>query len=197
MDTTAFVDRLLPGERILWAGRPSTGILFTPRDVFLVPFSLLWCGFAIFWEATVAVFDVHLSRSSDSGSQAAMPGFFLLFGGVFVCVGLYFVFGRFAVDAWLRNSTRYAVTDRRILIARSGPLGAFMTLSLDRLPDVRLREGAGGRGTIQFGHQVSMFGNRGFGSWSPALDPTPQFLAIEGVRDVFNIIQRQANRADQ
>ena len=50
MSTTDLSDRMLTGERILWSGRPAQGLLFTGRDVFLIPFSLLWGGFAVFWE---------------------------------------------------------------------------------------------------------------------------------------------------
>ena len=53
MSTTDLTDRMLTGERILWSGRPAQGLLFTSRDVFLIPFSLLWGGFAVFWEITV------------------------------------------------------------------------------------------------------------------------------------------------
>jgi hypothetical protein len=63
---------LEPKERLLWSGRPKQGIVLRGSDVFMIPFSLLWCGFAIFWEYTV-------------WSQAAPP-FFLIFGGFFVVI---------------------------------------------------------------------------------------------------------------
>lgn len=190
MDSESFSGRLLPGERILWSGRPATGLLFTGRDFFLVPFSLLWGGFAIFWEATVA----GVTVGAPQGSIDKMPVFFLLFGGAFVCVGLYFIFGRFIVDAWLRSATRYAVSDQRILIARSGPLANFTAISLDRVPEVQLRSAWGGRNTILFGSQTPFWMNRNFGAWSPAMDPTPQFLAIDDGQRVFDLIQTQKKR---
>jgi hypothetical protein len=64
-------------------------------------------------------------------------------------------------------------------------------LSLDRLPDATLTERADGRGTIRFGQSVS-FQNGGLSAWSPALDPTPQFIAIENARSVFDLVQRTA-----
>ncbi|HXU99191.1 MAG TPA: hypothetical protein VG166_01680 [Caulobacteraceae bacterium] len=178
MDQDAFRDRLLPGERLVWSGRPGQGIVFTGRDLFLVPFSILWCGFAVFWTVMA------------SGDHA--PQFFPLFGLLFVCVGLYFVAGRFVFDAWVRRGMSYALTDRRILILRSPPFNNFTALNLDRLPDAQLSESAGGRGTIRFGQRASAFGRQGMSYWSPALDPTPQFLAIDDVRSVFDKIQRSA-----
>jgi hypothetical protein len=175
-----FQGRLLPGERIAWSGRPAQGLVLTARDVFLIPFSLLWCGFTIFWTV--------------SATSVGAPGFFLLWGGMFMAVGLYFVASRFAMDAWVRHGMRYAVTDRRILIARPAPFGKFTAISLAQLSDVNLAEKSNGRGTIRFGQELPMWANRGMGGWSPALDPTPQFIAINDVRHVFDLVQRSSQQ---
>ena len=66
-------------------------------DAFAIPFGLLWCGFAIFWEWSVV-----------SGGRA--PWFFELWGVPFVAVGLYLVFGRFIADAYQRGRTVYGIT---------------------------------------------------------------------------------------
>ncbi len=176
MNENRFSDRLMRGERVLWSGSPGQGILFTGRDIFLIPFSIMWCGFAIFW--------------TFSATNIAAPGFFTAWGMMFVVIGLYFVFGRFLVDAWLRRAMAYAVTDRRILIARGGLFARFTALGLDRLPELELRERANRRGTIRFGQAVSSWNNRNMGGWSPAMDPTPQFIDIEDARSVFDLIQR-------
>ena len=42
---------LTSGESVLWAGQPNPRIIFHKDDLYLIPFSLLWGGFAIFWEA--------------------------------------------------------------------------------------------------------------------------------------------------
>jgi hypothetical protein len=172
-----FQGKLLPGERIVWTGRPMTGVMLTGRDIFLIPFSVVWCGFAIFWTVTATL-------------QAGFG--FSAFGLMFVAVGLVVMFGRFILDAWMRSNTRYALTDRRVLIFRTAPTADFVALSLDRLPQARFSQRKDGRGTIRFGPQTGLFnsGGSGFSIWVPSLDPTPQFLGITEANKVFELVQR-------
>ena len=87
-------------ESLLWLGKPKTGIVFRTSDIFLVPFSLIWCGFVVFWCASVADISPLMS----------------LFGVPFVLVGLFMVFGRFILDARQRANTVYGITEHRIII---------------------------------------------------------------------------------
>src|SRR6476659_2074117 len=90
---------LTPGERLLWSGQPLPGIRLRASDAFVIPFSILWCGFALFWEFTAVT--------------KGAPFFFMLWGIPFVLAGLYFVFGRFFIDAGTRERTYYGVTSDR------------------------------------------------------------------------------------
>jgi hypothetical protein len=92
-------------ERLLWAGRPDPGVHFTGRDAFLVPFSLMWGGFAIVWEVAAIV--------SPHGGGVL----FALWGVPFVVIGLYFIFGRFVVKHRRKLTTAYGITDRRAIVA--------------------------------------------------------------------------------
>jgi hypothetical protein len=56
-------ERLEPQERVLWWGGPKGGIRFRLIDLFLVPFSLLWGGGAIFWETMAIRQDAPLFSS--------------------------------------------------------------------------------------------------------------------------------------
>jgi hypothetical protein len=93
------------GERLLWSGRPDPDVHFTGRDAFLIPFSLMWGGFAIFWEAAAIA-------GTKGGSR-----FFILWGIPFVAIGLYMIFGRFIVKARRKRTTAYGLTDQRALVA--------------------------------------------------------------------------------
>ena len=161
---------LLNGERLLWSGRPPRGIVLTARDQFLIPFSLVWCSFAVFWTLSVL--------------RAGGPVFFRLWGTMFIGIGIYLVAGRMFIDAWLRRKTRYAVTDRRILIVRSGLFGRTIAIDIAQVGQLELGVRRGGAGTVRFGG-ASAGTNRGLGFWSPALDPTPQFIAIPDARALF------------
>jgi len=177
-----FAERLLDGEKVIWRGRPQQGFMLTSRDAFLIPMSLVWCGFIIFWESNVL-------RMPNA------PTFMVLFGGVFLFVGLYLTIGRFFVDAWIRAGVFYALTDRRVLILRSRPSVKLQSVSLDRLPEATLNETSQGRGSIRFGPALQLWNSRsmgGMGSWTPSLDSTPQFLAIDDVKKVFARVQALA-----
>ncbi|TGQ09929.1 MULTISPECIES: PH domain-containing protein [unclassified Mesorhizobium] len=171
--------RLLPHERILWSGIPAQGLLFSGRDIFLIPFSLLWCGFAIFW--------------TYMATKQGAPLFFDAWGAMFVCIGLFFVFGRFVFDAWLRRRIHYAVTNQRVLIMRQAPSANFTSIDLDRIPDVQLTGETATRGTLRFGAAASGYPLSGYPrmtGWFPALDPVPQFIGIQDPRRVFDLVMK-------
>jgi len=74
------------GESLLWSGQPRNGIVFRGSDVFMIPFSIMWGGFAILFAAGV------LSPARDDGGGPVFVG--VLFAIPFVLVGLYMMFGR-------------------------------------------------------------------------------------------------------
>jgi len=170
-----------PLEQVLWNGRPRQGMLLRAADAFQIPFSLLWCGFAIFWETSVA-------RSGNA--------FFMLWGVPFVAIGLYMVFGRFFVEARQRSRTFYAVTTQRVLIVSGLFSRTVKSLEMKGLTDVTLSEGSGGRGSIVFGADgpyAAMFG--GSSSWPGSRrQAAPRLDLIEDARGVYQIIRDTASR---
>ena len=173
---------LEPGERVLWSGRPAPGLTLRPADGFLIPFSLAWCGFAIFWEVSVL-------RIPNA------PFFFPLFGAAFVAAGLYIVFGRFFVDARLRSGMVYAVTDRRVVIISGLMRRQVRSLFLEGLAEVNLSVRRDGKGTLAFGRDALpawwMRGNLFYGSGA---NSAPSFELIDAPQRVMTVI-RDAQRS--
>lgn len=163
------------GERLLWSGRPRQGAMLRPTDAFLIPFSLLWCGFAIFWEASVM--------------RNNAPIFMQFWGIPFILVGLYFVFGRFWVDARQRSQTSYGLTNQRIIIVSGLFSSQVKSLNLRTLADVSLTERSNGFGTIAFGTPPPWWAASNM-QW-PGMSGqfVPMFDVIENPRTVYEQIR--------
>jgi hypothetical protein len=137
---------LTPGEQLLWAGRPDPDVNFTAADAFVVPFSIMWCGFAVFWEATAVA--------------GGAPLFFALWGIPFVLVGLYVAVGRFVYKKRRKRRTAYGLTRTRALVAvgsssmSDAPL-ASAPISIKRSRDGRFVN-------VTFGQRS------GWGAWGPS-----------------------------
>ena len=159
---------LAPGETILWRGKPEKGHLLGPQDVFMIPFSILWCGFAIFWFVTALI-------------NAPLP--FALFGVPFVCVGLYISIGRFFHIAYVRKNTAYVITNHKIIRRRGNKIDM---LDAKTMPPIHITAHTDGTGTIQFG-QPTYYHRRGYGynGWSP----NGGIFSMENVPDVARVQQ--------
>lgn len=165
-----------PGEQVLWRGRPEKGGLVTASDAFMIPFSIFWCGFAIFWEAGVLL----------SGA----PTFMALFGIPFVLIGLYLVFGRFFHTAYMRKQTMYVITNRKIIRYRNGNVDY---LHLQNMPPVQLRLGKNGCGTITFG---SDWERHDYGYRVTWTKQTGGVFALENIPDAAKVHQIIATMHD-
>jgi hypothetical protein len=187
-----FRDDLLRDEKILWVGQPETSLFFTGADIFLVPFSLLWGGFAIFWELSVLseFFHTHEGKS-------AMPIIFPLFGIPFVIIGFYFIFGRFIYKNWKKHKTYYAVTNKRVLVLTKLFSRSLNAVNIDTIPTINKTVRSNNIGTIKFGNvnwMISMYSNTGmdfFGSFGGVDSPT--FYDIKDVNKVHEIVNQLRN----
>src|SRR5262249_50738831 len=143
----------------------------------MVPFSLLWGGFAIFWEYSVVT-----SRGA--------PVFFTLWGVPFVLVGLYMIFGRFFADSYQRARTYYGVTDERVIILSGLVSREVKSIALKSLNDISLNERSNGSGSITFGPSNPMYAMWSGTNWpGTAKKLAPAFELIAQARKVYNIIR--------
>ena len=162
-------------ERQLWKGQPRQGMFLRRSDALAIPFSLMWGGFAIFWEYGVLT--------------SPAPGFFALWGVPFVAIGLYMFFGRFFYDARRRAATQYVVSNERVLIITDLFGSRTTSLDLRNLADLSLETDGSGNGTIYFVNpSLSRSRNASFGA--PAV---PCFELGSNARSVYEAI-RQAQR---
>lgn len=160
------------GEIVRWHGRPQQGVVLRSIDLIAIPVSLLWCGFAIFWEYTV------VSQGSSS--------FMMLWGVPFVCVGLYFVFGRFLFDAFVRSKTRYALTDHRALILGGLSGNQLTEVDLRTISEIRYQNDGGSKGTISFGSSPPLSAQR---FWASTSRLYPEFFRAENAAAAYKLVQ--------
>lgn len=166
-----------PGERLLWCAMPRQGLRFQRSDLFMIPFTMLWGGFAIFWEISVI--------------RSNAPFFFCLWGIPFVLVGLYIMIGRFFADSRRRAHTHYGITGHRVLIVRTTSGRDVKSIPVQNLSEVSLQEGSDESGTIVFGPMnASQAALSGSGWPGSGRHMPPTFDCIEDARRVYNIITK-------
>ena len=160
---------LVPGEAVLWKGKPNDKKLLSAQDIFLIPFSLFWCGGVITWE-TIAI------------TQGA-PFFFWIFGIPFICVGLYIVFGRFIHQKYILKNTRYALTTHRAICYKKGKISSCDYINE---PAISVDCKKDGSGIITFGNSPN-YKNGLLDKY----DKQTVFLNIPDVQNVHRIINQQ------
>jgi hypothetical protein len=170
------------GESLLWYGVPRQGVVFRPSDAFQIPFSLFWCGFAIFWETTVVT--------------TKAPFFFKLWGIPFVLMGLYIMVGRFFVDSMQRAKVAYGLTNRRAIIISGLRSRNVKSLPLKTLSDVTLSEKSDASGTIALGPASPFARYYGNGAWpGNAAMMTPSFEMIDDAKSVYSTLRSAQSTA--
>lgn len=177
-------------EKLLWAGMPKQGIIFKGSDAFMIPFSLLWGGFAIFWEV--------MALQITNEKAGVLDLFFPLFGIPFVLVGLYMIFGRFIYDSKKRAQTFYGITNQRTIII-SGLFNKHVkSINLKTMSDASLSAKTNGYGTINFcqeNQMISMFMADVFPNMEGLA--VPKFELIENAKQVYKQLKAQLRKQHQ
>src|SRR5437660_832775 len=128
---TRVANELDAGERLVWAGQPRVDLAM--RSAFLlVPFGVVFTGFALIWILVAGVMSAGLMV------PCGLP---------FVAVGILLM----ASPVWLRRRARqtiYALTDRRAIVWEPGWLGAatvrnYTAAGLARMSRTERADGSG------------------------------------------------------
>jgi hypothetical protein len=177
--------QLTSGERVIWRGAPGQGLRLHAQDWFAIPFAVVWLGI---------ILSVFIASPQDASGTDPAPYFILPF---FLLIGVYILVGRFVIDMAARSRTEYALTNHRAIIESGVFRKSIRSVNLAAAPEIRLREGRGGRGTIEFssGSPFAMV-PRGWPGMSQYLPPA--FDRIEDAASVYRMIidaQRGAQSA--
>lgn len=189
----ALQSELLPGESLLWTGQPSRRVIFHKEDAGLIPFSLLWGGFSIFWEfaATVGF------GSAGHGSGPSSGWFFALWGIPFIVMGQYMIWGRFVHVAWKKGRTVYGVTQKRVLILTTAWSRSLNATYIDQIPVVEKTVRADGIGTLRFGYPPPQSGRGKSLASFDSLDTSgvARFVDIENAEQVYATVAELRDKA--
>lgn len=183
-----FRNELGNGEYIIWAGQPVPKI-FNRSDIFLIPFSIVWSGFAVFWE----IMAFFAFRQTTTGMGIIFP----IFGLPFVLIGLYLLFGRFIYRSLKNKRTFYALTNQRVMVLHTLFGKNLRTQLLNQIPALNKSVNSNGIGSITFGDTPlvysSMFENSSIRPYGNRYryGNTMGFFNIKDVDDVYRMINDQ------
>lgn len=168
-------------EQLLWAGQPRGGIVFRWSDAYSIPCSLLWTGFACFWEY--------------SALRTEAPLIMKLWGIPFILIGLQMTVGRFFVEASKRARTFYGITSERVILISGFSSRKLTSVNLRTLSDITLNQRSDGSGDINLGEPARSsswflnFGNR------QSEDERPSLELIGDVRSVYDLLRDAHTKA--
>jgi hypothetical protein len=152
---TSISNELVEGEQLLWSGRPEPGgkSITSPARVFLIigliyfPLGLLLVALGL-----ILLFAVPGAANSGGYLGALIPGgVFFIIGLVFLIIGL--------VARFPTKNTSYAITDRRVIILRSGRYLRAISYHKRAITQVQRLERPDGSGDLIFSGTALPYGN--------------------------------------
>jgi len=165
---------LIPSEQLLWAGRAHAVFLLHAYDYYVIAFGLLLC--------TIAIFGISTIRDSADPYTAIR----------IICVIAFFVMGGYILVARLlleyrqRRRTYYGLSTHRIIIIADFFHREVISINLDTLSDITLKERRNNSWTIIFGPQqlFNVFQCSYDGIWFTK----SQFELTSNAREVYETI---------
>ncbi len=175
---TLFGNEMAPGESIVWVGQPETSVIFHKEDWFMIPFSLLWGGFALVWESFAI---------AGSSKASGFSWFFVLWGVPFVVIGQYMIWGRFLYAYYKKKRTFYALTNQRALMVVKGRSRGLTSVILRNTAAINCDVRDDGIGTITFGNSTRAGGDFFLQPKGSNRPQDPAFCDIADVETVYRM----------
>lgn len=136
---------LLPGERLLWSGRPNPAKLRSAFAIWL--FAVPWTLFALFWEA-MALLPWMASSHTPAGIQWSFGIVFPLFGLPFIAVGATMLAMPFRAQRKAAQ-TIFGLTDQRMLRVSAGSRRESASVFISQMGPIDVTADADGCGTLR------------------------------------------------
>jgi hypothetical protein len=170
---SAIADELLPGERLVWAGRPSAASGRAVKLVLIVGVLPLAVGLGLIaWAAA----------DQQGGARLGIGIVVVIVGVVFAAASLL----AWALDRHFRRLTCYALTDRRAITWVAEPFGRIAVQSF-RPPDLGSmyrKENPDGSGDLILQERMVPLAK------GQAVAVDKGFLKIDGVREVEQLVRK-------
>jgi hypothetical protein len=167
-------EELLPGERLLWADKPRTGIRLAWADLAALPVGLIvFSGGLLF---------VVVSLRSEPDVAGVLVGAYAVAFGLFISTS------RLLTSAWRRGRTAYGVTTRRVIVVRNALSYLAKSQDLDTLSNLGMKKKKDGTGEIAFGpwgHDEAVWKMR-FHPYAPM--PSLAFEELANCAEVYDVI---------
>lgn len=172
-DASPFDPYLVDDETLLWWGQPNPKMLFSAFDLYVIPFTLIWC---------------YVSFPAVSGLFDNRPSFSPI-GLLFLVVGQYMLWGRFLHKYLRRKQSYYAITNRRALIMTRLMGNSLKTFLLSQIAGFDLQGHS-----ILFEADPNERNRIVFPAPTMKMDqfmgePKPGFYALPDPESVFEILQ--------
>lgn len=133
---------LLPGEKVLWYGRPATRSKLQLRDLSTVIPGLFFMGFGLTW--MIAAFAMGTSGKSPQLIAYIFPFFALPFVGL----GFWSAFGPLILRNRRSANTLYVLTDQRVIRILEGNLRRTQAYDVAKIIGTEKEVGRDGTGSI-------------------------------------------------
>ena len=166
----------LPGEEVLWTGQPDPSVIFSKKDLFLIPLTIVSLGLMM-W-----VFKDIL----DNRIYKIIAIIYFIFAF------LYFLVGRFVIKDRKKKHTFYVITNKRALIFIDNSIGNTKEVYLNKLHTLTRDIKSDGHGTIYFGEKPgpnAWFDNTGIEYMGESYGEPPfTFHDIRKVIEVYELV---------